>query len=113
MCEDLFHSRASAESVAQQLTCIAAYFNFEGWLINIENDLSQSCLANVTHFLRSGGSKPPAHGQKGKPCWEFAPSKAHLEPHRCHIADASLHCTSSDVQILDAIESKFCAGIEL
>lgn len=51
-CEQMFCTMENAELVARQLTAIAVHFNFEGWLVNIENDLSHICLQNMFHFLR-------------------------------------------------------------
>lgn len=53
-CEQLFKDPKQAEAAAEQLTCIAAYFGFEGWLLNIENDLDAARIPNLLHFVRSG-----------------------------------------------------------
>ncbi|EIE20293.1 glycoside hydrolase, partial [Coccomyxa subellipsoidea C-169] len=51
-CRQLFASSDSAEQTAHQLAAIAAFFRFEGWLINIECDLEASLIPNLLHFLR-------------------------------------------------------------
>ena len=53
-CEVLFESMESAEQAAKQLVAIARYFHFEGWLVNIENNLDESKVPHLLHFLRSG-----------------------------------------------------------
>ena len=39
MCEAFLETEATAQQAARQLAAIAAYFGFDGWLINIENQL--------------------------------------------------------------------------
>lgn len=50
-CNKLFHSNASAEQVADQLVAVAAHYGFEGWLVNIENSLSQHQVDVMKHFV--------------------------------------------------------------
>ena len=52
ICERLFQSAESAEAAAKQLAAIAAYFGFEGWLINIENSLEKDKISHLLHFVR-------------------------------------------------------------
>ncbi|XP_023555077.1 cytosolic endo-beta-N-acetylglucosaminidase isoform X2 [Octodon degus] len=42
----------SYQTVADQLVQIAQFFRFDGWLINIENSLSETAVQNMTAFLR-------------------------------------------------------------
>ncbi|CAG9465226.1 unnamed protein product [Pedinophyceae sp. YPF-701] len=51
ICNKVFESKASAEMVASQLTALAEHMGFEGWLINLENDIPPTLLRNVVHFL--------------------------------------------------------------
>lgn len=51
-CRQLFASEAAAEQCARQLAAIAAWHGFEGWLINIENELSPENVPHVLTFLR-------------------------------------------------------------
>ena len=51
-CLQLLASEASARHAAQQLTAIAQFYRFEGWLINIENDVPLSLIPNLLLFLR-------------------------------------------------------------
>lgn len=52
-CEQLFADTACAEAAAEQLARIATYFGFEGWLLNIENEMDKSKIPNLIHFVRS------------------------------------------------------------
>jgi mannosyl-glycoprotein endo-beta-N-acetylglucosaminidase len=51
-CGRLFASEAAAECCAHQLAAIASWHGFEGWLINIENELDQGTLPHLLSFLR-------------------------------------------------------------
>ena len=51
-CRQLFGSRAAALRAAAQLAAMAAARGFEGWLVNIENDLPPNCVPHVLAFLR-------------------------------------------------------------
>lgn len=53
-CRQLFADEQTAKHAATQLADIALYFGFEGWLINIENDLDADVIHNVIYFLRCG-----------------------------------------------------------
>ena len=52
MCRELFGSEAAALRAAAQLAALAAARAFEGWLVNIENDLPLDCVPHVLTFLR-------------------------------------------------------------
>lgn len=52
MCCQLFASEAAAEQCASQLAGIAAQHGFEGWLINIENELPLEIIPHMLTFLR-------------------------------------------------------------
>ena len=51
-CRRLFGSQAAALQAAAQLAALAAAHGFEGWLVNIENDLPPDCVTHVLTFLR-------------------------------------------------------------
>jgi mannosyl-glycoprotein endo-beta-N-acetylglucosaminidase len=51
-CRTLFGSAAAAEAAAAQLAAIAAHHGFEGWLVNVENDVEQGHVPHLLHFLR-------------------------------------------------------------
>jgi len=53
-CQELFRSMESAVEAAKQLASIAAYFGFEGWLINVENCLGQEDVPHLLNFVRCG-----------------------------------------------------------
>ncbi|KAF8066341.1 ENGASE2 [Scenedesmus sp. PABB004] len=50
-CGALFESAAAARGVADTLVSLAAHHGFEGWLVNIENALTQDQVAVVMHFV--------------------------------------------------------------
>ncbi len=52
MCELLLWTEQSAEAAAMQLGQIAAYYGFDGWLLNIENPVLQRLIPNLIHFIR-------------------------------------------------------------
>ena len=52
MCEQLFSSPETAEEAAGQLCRIAAHHGFDGWLLNVENTLSETAIPNLLHFIR-------------------------------------------------------------
>lgn len=51
VCKDLFASKQSAEHAAKQLARIADWYGFEGWLVNIESNVSQGVVF-LDVFLR-------------------------------------------------------------
>ena len=51
-CRRLFGTPASAEAAAQQLAAIASHHGFEGWIINIENEVEPGHIPHLLHFLR-------------------------------------------------------------
>lgn len=51
-CRELFGTAAAARHTAQQLAHVAACFGFDGWLVNIENELDTSIIDHVLIFLR-------------------------------------------------------------
>ena len=53
-CEAILESRATAQQAARQLAAIAAYFGFDGWLINIENQLDTALMPRLLIFIRCG-----------------------------------------------------------
>ena len=52
MCEAFLETEATARQAARQLAAIAAYFGFDGWLINIENQLDTGLMPNLLTFIR-------------------------------------------------------------
>ncbi|KAK9833780.1 hypothetical protein WJX74_005705 [Apatococcus lobatus] len=52
LCEQLFASPEAAETAAGQLSRIAVHHGFDGWLLNIENTLSEAAITNLLHFIR-------------------------------------------------------------
>ncbi|KAG1692738.1 hypothetical protein DVH05_025215 [Phytophthora capsici] len=53
LCKDLFQDAHSAEAFASKLAAIAWHGGFDGWLINIENDIAAGLVANFDVFLRT------------------------------------------------------------
>ncbi|KAL4424425.1 hypothetical protein ABPG77_005668, partial [Micractinium sp. CCAP 211/92] len=51
-CAELFGSPEAAADAAEALARIAACYGFEGWLINIENEVPPGHIPNLLHFLR-------------------------------------------------------------
>lgn len=51
-CEALLETEATAQQAARQLAAIAAYFEFDGWLLNIENELDTALMPNLLLFIR-------------------------------------------------------------
>ncbi len=51
-CSIFFANKESAERTARQLTAIAAFYKFEGWLINIENEMEAAIIPNLLLFIR-------------------------------------------------------------
>ena len=56
-CRRLFGSQAAALHAAAQLAALANAHGFEGWLVNIENDLPRACVPHVLTFLGCGLAK--------------------------------------------------------
>ncbi|CAK0782655.1 hypothetical protein CVIRNUC_005853 [Coccomyxa viridis] len=52
-CEAILESGATAQQAARQLAAIAAYFGFDGWLINIENQLDTALMPRLLIFIRT------------------------------------------------------------
>ncbi|XP_039596760.1 cytosolic endo-beta-N-acetylglucosaminidase [Polypterus senegalus] len=52
ICESFLESESSLHSVANKLVEIALYYGFDGWLINIENQLSETAVKNLPTFLQ-------------------------------------------------------------
>lgn len=51
-CASLLADMPTADRAARQLAAIAGYYNFEGWLINIENELPEDSIPTMLYFLR-------------------------------------------------------------
>lgn len=52
MCEDFLKGEESYRAVADKLVQISHCYGFDGWLINIENELSAAAVKNTPLFLR-------------------------------------------------------------
>ena len=52
LCELLLWTEQSAEAAALQLAKIAAFYGFDGWLLNIENPVLHRLIPNLIHFIR-------------------------------------------------------------
>jgi mannosyl-glycoprotein endo-beta-N-acetylglucosaminidase len=52
MCAKIFSSEFTTRSVVNQLVLIAEYYQFDGWLINIENPIAPQYVLCVEMFLR-------------------------------------------------------------
>uniref|UniRef100_A0A1A8P427 Cytosolic endo-beta-N-acetylglucosaminidase n=1 Tax=Nothobranchius rachovii TaxID=451742 RepID=A0A1A8P427_9TELE len=52
MCEAFLKDEESYRAVADKLVQISQYYGFDGWLINIENSLSEVAVKNAPLFLR-------------------------------------------------------------
>lgn len=51
-CQEIFKSEAAFKTVADKLVQIAIYYNFEGWLINIENPIKPQHMPQLVDFVR-------------------------------------------------------------
>ncbi len=51
-CASLLADMPTADRAARQLAAIASYYKFEGWLINIENELPEESIPTLLYFLR-------------------------------------------------------------
>lgn len=72
-CESFLAGQAEAYSaVAKQLARIASFYRFDGWLVNIENELSvSSALAAMLHAVLPPQTEPPL-----RQCWQPRPALA-------------------------------------
>ncbi|MED6244560.1 hypothetical protein ATANTOWER_016256 [Ataeniobius toweri] len=52
MCEAFLKDEESYRAVADKLVQISQYYGFDGWLVNIENALSEAAVKNTPLFLR-------------------------------------------------------------
>jgi len=51
-CEAFLKTEETAQQAARQLAAIAAYFGFDGWLLNIENSLDTKLIPSLLFFIR-------------------------------------------------------------
>lgn len=51
-CENFLQTKETAIQAARQLAAIATYFGFDGWLLNLENDLDTSFMPNLLLLIR-------------------------------------------------------------
>jgi hypothetical protein len=59
-CETFLGDVETAEHAARQLASIASFYRFEGWLINIENELPQSAIPVLLVFLQCVPAAQPS-----------------------------------------------------
>ena len=52
ICEKIFSSKNEVEFIVKKLIDLTIFYNFDGWLINIENPLNEELVKNVEYFLR-------------------------------------------------------------
>ncbi|XP_064423526.1 cytosolic endo-beta-N-acetylglucosaminidase isoform X2 [Latimeria chalumnae] len=52
VCESFLAGEEALRAVADQMVRVARYYRFDGWLINIENKLTEKSVKNVVEFLR-------------------------------------------------------------
>ena len=64
-CQKFLQTEETAQRAASQLAAIAAYFGFDGWLLNIENELDTSFMPNLLLFIRC--AQPLSSGLLQKP----------------------------------------------
>ena len=74
-CADLFGSATAAVDTAARLAAIAGHYGFEGWLINIENEVARAHVPHLLLFLqcvggcrRAQGGPPLVPGVRGVHC---------------------------------------------
>ena len=72
-CDLLLADVKTAGHAARQLASIAQYYRFDGWLINIENDLQESAIPLLLFFLRC---VPAAQPVKHAPPCQHVPAHA-------------------------------------
>jgi mannosyl-glycoprotein endo-beta-N-acetylglucosaminidase len=64
LCAAFLASDATAEHAARQLAAIGTFFNFDGWVINIENDVPPILIPRLLHFLKTLTAAVHAAGNK-------------------------------------------------
>ena len=52
LCTELLSSQAKLDRSVQQLVNIALYYRFDGWIINIENELHQELVEKMLEFVK-------------------------------------------------------------
>ncbi|XP_065579981.1 uncharacterized protein LOC136039920 [Artemia franciscana] len=52
ICEEIFTKDEHIDLLANKMSLVAAHHNFDGYLINIENKLSEVALQGMIHFLK-------------------------------------------------------------
>uniref|UniRef100_A0A183GGM8 Mannosyl-glycoprotein endo-beta-N-acetylglucosaminidase n=1 Tax=Heligmosomoides polygyrus TaxID=6339 RepID=A0A183GGM8_HELPZ len=52
LCDHFLETEESVKKTVDRLVAVARYFNFDGWLINIENRIRSELLRNLELFLR-------------------------------------------------------------
>lgn len=50
LCANLLSNEDTVMQLAQQMVAMAQYYNFDGWLVNIENPINVSLLKVGYHF---------------------------------------------------------------
>ena len=52
ICEEMLGTEAKMERAAHQLAQIAAQYRFEGWIVNIENEIRKPLMEKMVEFLK-------------------------------------------------------------
>jgi mannosyl-glycoprotein endo-beta-N-acetylglucosaminidase len=52
ICKTIFDNQGAVDVLVDKLSSITVHYNFDGWLINIENPIAPDKIANVIYFLR-------------------------------------------------------------
>lgn len=51
MCNEIFSNEENVDKLVGHLVCLCLEFHFDGWLINIENEMGHELLKNLLLFL--------------------------------------------------------------
>ena len=107
-CEAFLGSEAAAQQAARQLAAIAAYFGFDGWLINIENKLDTVLMPHLLLFIRFDLSCGEAVSLVHTPTMYLVCRAARLEGRRGkltgRLALPSLCCSSCELRDLAVLK---------
>ncbi|GIY42992.1 cytosolic endo-beta-N-acetylglucosaminidase [Caerostris extrusa] len=67
--ETAFSNKILVDQLCMQLVNIAAHYNFDGWLINIENEVEPCQIVLLNHFVKSLTSKMHAYIPGSQVIW--------------------------------------------
>jgi len=51
ICQKIFSSKLAVEKLVTKMVDITRFYNFDGWLINIENTIEKEWIENIEFFL--------------------------------------------------------------